>query len=76
MKKTPLLLLHDAVGSKKEFDPLIEKLKKKFNIHAIDLPGHGKSNIPEEPFSIALFAEAVIEWMDVKKMETIDKGIF
>ena len=67
-----LLLLHGAIGSVKQFTPLIKILQENYKIYAIDFSGHGGSEIPEASFSIEMFAEDVLKWMELKEIETID----
>lgn len=40
----PLVLLHDAGGSKAMFDPLLPLLARERSVIAFDLPGHGDSD--------------------------------
>jgi pimeloyl-ACP methyl ester carboxylesterase len=70
--KLPLLLLHGAIGSADQFDELTKMLGSKIEVHALDFPGHGKQPFPEEPFSIAQFADYVVQWMDQKKLLKVD----
>jgi 2-succinyl-6-hydroxy-2,4-cyclohexadiene-1-carboxylate synthase len=41
----PLLLLHGWMGSSDDYQEVIDRLRSKFNCIAIDLPGHGKTQI-------------------------------
>lgn len=66
----PLLLLHGAISSHKQFDVLLPFLKDSYEIHAPDFPGHGGSTIPEM-FSIPLFASAVLDYIDSKKLDQV-----
>lgn len=70
MKK--LLLLHGAIGSKEQLEPLALELKNDFQPYLISFPGHGGVDLPANPFSIGLFAEYVLDWMNRKQLETID----
>jgi pimeloyl-ACP methyl ester carboxylesterase len=70
--KFPLVLLHGAIGSKQQFNELLELLSKKMEVYALDFPGHGKAAFPGEPFSIPQFAAHVIQWMDKKKLLKVD----
>ena len=67
-----LLLLHGAIGSVKQFSPLVKILQEDYKVYAIDFAGHGGSEIPDAPFSINMFAEDVLKWMELKEFETID----
>ena len=45
-KKNPdILFIHGLMGSSTSFNDIIELLEENFYITAIDLPGHGKSNL-------------------------------
>jgi esterase/lipase len=69
MKK--LLLLHGAIGAASQFDKLKEELKDKFEIHTMNFSGHGGEAMPDK-FSIELFAEDVIKFLEKNKLENID----
>jgi len=63
-----LLLLHGFLESKAIWDDFTKILQKEFTVIAIDLPGHGESEILAETHSMQLMAEAVKE---VLKAENI-----
>jgi pimeloyl-ACP methyl ester carboxylesterase len=68
--KTPLILLHGAIGASDQLVPFQKELGK--NVHVLDFPGHGGKAMPDEPFSIRLFARSVVEHMDKKKIQVAD----
>ena len=70
MKK--LLLLHGAIGSSQQFQQLAALLSNVFEVHTLDFSGHGGKPLPAEPFSIELFANDVLTWMQENKIATID----
>ena len=70
MKK--LLLLHGAIGSSQQFQQLAALLNNAFEVHTLDFSGHGGKPIPDAPFSIELFANDVLKWMQENKIATID----
>ncbi len=70
MKK--LLLLHGATGSSQQFQQLAALLSNAFEIHTLDFSGHGGKPLPAAPFSIELFANDVLHWMEENKITTID----
>ena len=45
----PLVLLHGWALNLRVFDPLVSLLVEHFTVHAIDLPGHGRSPGPLLP---------------------------
>ncbi|HKR03921.1 MAG TPA: alpha/beta fold hydrolase [Bacteroidia bacterium] len=66
--KQALILLHGAISSKKQFDPLLPFIDDQFEVHALNFPGHGGSEIPAEPFSIPMFASSVLDYLDREKI--------
>lgn len=53
--KKDLLLLHGAIGSKKQLDVLTERLVGDYKIHRFDFPGHGENANQSSQFSIHNF---------------------
>src|SRR5258706_16149806 len=68
----PLLLLHGALGSKEQFDPLLPFLSEHVPVHSLSFTGHGSVPLADEPFSIELFCNEVLKWMDQEKIDCID----
>lgn len=66
-----LLLLHGAIGSNAQFDSLRKEIGKVFKLYSFNFPGHGGEQIPETGFSIQLFADATISFMDKNKLEKV-----
>lgn len=58
-KGPALVLLHGFLESKAIWDDFTETLQKEFTVLAIDLPGHGESELIDETHSMQLMAEAV-----------------
>ena len=58
-----LLLLHGALGSKAQLDPLLKRLPGYENPVALNFPGHGGRPL-EGAFSLKGFAESVLQYMD------------
>ena len=67
-----LLLLHGAIGSKQQFQQLSRAISHEFNVYGINFSGHGGELIPEIPFSIDLFVNDVVAWMNQNKIQMID----
>lgn len=63
-----LILLHGAIGAKDQLQPLADRLKNDFNIHLINFSGHGGNPFPEKPFSIQLFAQDVLDYMQSRQL--------
>jgi pimeloyl-ACP methyl ester carboxylesterase len=66
-----LLLLHCAIGSSEQLIPLANLLKNKFNVHTMDFDGHGNNKNTATKFSIELFAQNILDWMDENKIVRI-----
>lgn len=59
---TPVLLLHGLGASKVSFLPTLHGLARHHEVHALDLPGHGRSSKPlptGRRYSMAWFAQIV-----------------
>jgi len=72
MNQPPLLLLHGALGSRQQLEPLDNALTTHYAIHRLDFSGHGGKVFKEDPFSIALFAEEVAQYLKHQELSQID----
>lgn len=64
LKDKTLVLVHGNSSSSGFWGPLAEGLKQHFNILAFDLPGHGRSPVPEKPketYSFPAYADLLAE---------------
>lgn len=66
-----LLLLHGALGTRRQFGPLQETLSADFEVFTLDFSGHGEQPLPEAPFSIPLFCQDVVRFLDEKKIPSV-----
>ena len=64
----PIILLHGNQETHKIFDKLIEQLKKKHKVYAIDSRCHGQSENPTE-ISYNLMCEDIIQFIKELKIE-------
>ncbi len=71
-EKPDLLLLHGALGAKTQFEKLETILGESFNVYTMNFSGHGGSPIPKEPFSIELFAEDILKFLDSRGIGSIN----
>lgn len=65
--KTPLLLLHGALGSKYQFSGLKEILSNNWEVFTVDFEGHGNTEIVDE-FSIERFTQNIIDFIEKKNL--------
>ncbi|MBI5653090.1 MAG: alpha/beta fold hydrolase [Chloroflexi bacterium] len=59
MAKATLILLHGALGSREQFSALAPFLQDRYDVHALNLEGHGGAALPERAFRIEHFVENV-----------------
>lgn len=60
----PLLLLHTMRTQADYFYKIIPGLAEKFEVHALDLPGHGHSDIPKAAYDEAFFTASVSRFIE------------
>jgi len=70
-KMKNLLLLHGAIGSKSQFDSIKVELGNDFNVFTFNFPGHGGEVIPDGGFSIEMFAETVVDFLDSNSLDKV-----
>ena len=64
-----IVLLHGFLESKEIWEAYIQTLSKKYRVIAIDLPGHGKSDIFYKTNSMEMMAKAVKHVIDVLEIK-------
>ena len=55
----PLVLLHGWAMHGGVFAPLVARLRDRFTLHVVDLPGHGSSRTCDVPLALASCVEAI-----------------
>lgn len=68
--KPSILLLHGALGTAASFDTIKSLLAADFEVHTVNFAGHGHTDFGEESFSISLFAEQVLQYLEENEIET------
>jgi len=61
--KRQLLVLHGALGSKSQFEFVKQELGQNYEVYTLNFEGHGGRS-SNKPFSIALFTDNVISFLD------------
>ena len=60
-----ILLLHGALGAAASMQALQERLRAQgADVHALDFSGHGQAAWPERGFSLEVFEEDVLRYMN------------
>lgn len=67
-----ILLLHGALGSASQLNSLATALKDDFNVRTLNFSGHGGDDLPDEDFSIRLFAEEVLSYLEEHKLSSVN----
>lgn len=67
--KRDILLLHGALGTKSQFDRLIEALSDSFVVHTLNFEGHGV-RVSHRDFSVKHFAQNVLEYLNNNEIKS------
>ena len=65
-----IILLHGALGSKDQFSALIKLLEQNFQVHILNFSGHGGLPIPVDGFSMSLFENDVLKYMEAHVIDS------
>ena len=65
-------MLHGAIGSSVQLEPLAELLNDTFKVNLLNFSGHGGKPVNNEKFSIEMFAEDVLYFIDKGRLEGIN----
>jgi pimeloyl-ACP methyl ester carboxylesterase len=68
----PILLLHGWGQTLESLQPLGELIASKACVHLIDLPGFGKSAMPDGDWDTVQYAERILAYMDEQGLERVD----
>lgn len=66
-----ILLLHGALGSAQSFSALEKALSADFEVYSFSFGGHGENFLQNESFSIARFAEEVLQFLEKNEIDAI-----
>ena len=64
-----LLLLHGAIGCEEQLKPLAEILSSNYDVHTLNFSGHGGKPFYAEPFSMHLFSNNILSYLQEKGIE-------
>lgn len=68
----PVILLHGGLTSVEAWFAELPLLAKRFRVIAIDLRGHGRSTLGEQPFTYRLLAEDIVQVMQALDVPSAD----
>ncbi len=66
-----LLFLHGAIGSKDQFSVLQDQLTGHYDIYSMNFSGHGGLELPQQDFSIPMFANETLSFLDREEAEQV-----
>jgi pimeloyl-ACP methyl ester carboxylesterase len=66
----PLLMLHGGFSSISNFEKIIPEFAKRYRVIAIDLPGHGRTELPDS-LSFQLLADYSSKIIDILKLDSV-----
>ncbi len=67
----PLVLIHTLRTQLEYFEKVIPDLAKRYTVYALDLPGHGQSDITNQKHVKPLFIHHVSEFINKLKLENV-----
>ncbi|MFB8272902.1 alpha/beta fold hydrolase [Streptomyces sp. NPDC055955] len=62
-RRPPVVCLHGAGVSSREFRPFLEVLARRHDAWSVDLPGYGASGSPLRPLGLRALTDALAEWL-------------
>lgn len=69
----PILLLHGALGSKTQLEPLRQQLEQKLHkAYSLNFSGHSGEAFSEQGFGIEVFAKDVTTYLDNKSLHKVN----
>lgn len=69
----PILLLHGALGSKTQLEPIRQQLEQKSrNVYSLNFSGHSGQAFSDAGFGIDVFAKDVITYLDNESLHQVD----
>jgi pimeloyl-ACP methyl ester carboxylesterase len=71
MNRPPLMLLHGALGSSAQFEPLLDVIGARLDAHTLDFEGHGTSPLRRRPCRIEHFAENVLDYLNNRNLTAV-----
>jgi len=67
----PLLFIHGLGSSLRDWEDQVPVFSKNFKVITLDLRGHGQTDKPKGPYSIAMFADDIAELIESIKVSPV-----
>lgn len=68
----PLLLLHGAIGAADQLEDIKQQLSDSYKVYTLNFSGHGGKAFAEQPFSIELFANDVLTFLEKEGLSQVN----
>jgi 3-oxoadipate enol-lactonase len=68
-KGAPLVLLHSNGASAFQYEQVLPAFAENWRVLALDMPGHGDSDPISRHYSIEMYAQSVVAFLDALKLE-------
>ena len=65
-----LILIHGALGAADQFEPWLPLLRPHFDVHVLELEGHGAQPFADRPFHIDHFADNLADLIAAKGLQS------
>lgn len=65
-------MLHGAIGSSVQLEPLADLLTDAYKVNLLNFSGHGGKPVTNDKFSIEMFAEDVLYFIDKNRLEGLN----
>ena len=69
--KSCVILLHGWGANIASFNPIIDELSKRLKVYAIDFPGFGLSQKPDESYHVEDYSKIVLEFIKQKELKDV-----
>jgi 3-oxoadipate enol-lactonase len=66
----PLILVHSLGCDRRMWEPQIQPLSKKFRVIAVDIRGHGRSDVPAGDYTLEQLGRDVVDIADALSLDT------
>jgi pimeloyl-ACP methyl ester carboxylesterase len=70
----PLLLVHGHSSRIEEYDAILPQLARKRRVLVPDLPGSGYSDKPDRPYTLRLFEDSLLGFLDALEVKQVQLG--
>ncbi len=67
-----LLLLHGALGTAKQLQPLAQTLSTDRDVHTLNFSGHGGTDAPPGGYTFDGFVSDILQYMDANDLQQVD----